>query len=66
MALTTFIETYNTNAYTITLFNSLDKRITNLSPSVKREYKKLYVAYKLDTNFVDIVFQEKRRVFPLI
>ena len=60
------IETYNTNAYTITLFNSLDKRITNLSPSVKREYKKLYVAYKLDTNFVDIVFQEKRRVFPLI
>ena len=54
------IETYNTNAYTITLFNSLDKRITNLSPSVKREYKKLYVAYKLDTNFVDIVFQEKR------
>ncbi len=54
------IETYNTNAYTITLFNSLDKRITNLSPSVKREYKKLYVAYKLHTNFVDIVFQEKR------
>ncbi len=54
------IETYNTNAYTITLFNSLDKRITNLSPSVKREYKKLYVAYKLDTNFADIVFQEKR------
>lgn len=53
------IETYNTNAYTITLFNSLDKRITNLSPSVKREYKKLYVAYKLDTNFADIVFQEK-------
>lgn len=32
----------------------------NLSPAVKREYKKLYVAYKLDTNFVDIVFQKQR------
>ena len=26
----------------------------------KKEFKKLYVAYKLETNFVDIVFQEKR------
>lgn len=54
------IETYNTNEYTKLLFDALDKRIRNLSPSVKREFKKLYVAYKLDTNFVDIVFQEKR------
>ena len=31
----------------------------NLSPAVKKEYKKLYVAYKLDTNvFVDM--------FPLV
>lgn len=36
------------------------KRIMNLSPAVKKEYKKLYVAYKLDTNFVDIVFQKQR------
>ena len=42
------------------LFDSLDKRIMNLSPAVKREYKKLYVAYKLDTNFADIVFQKQR------
>ena len=28
--------------------------------NVKREFKKLYVAYKLDTNFVDIVFQKQR------
>ena len=42
------------------LFESLDKRIMNLSPAVKKEYKKLYVAYKLDTNFVDIVFQKQR------
>ena len=32
----------------------------NLSSDVKREFKKLYVAYKLDTNFVDIVFQKQR------
>ncbi|MCD8175123.1 MAG: DUF5655 domain-containing protein, partial [Phascolarctobacterium sp.] len=32
----------------------------NLSPSVRREFKKLYVAYKLDTNFVDIVIQKQR------
>lgn len=42
------------------LFESIDKRIMNLSPAVKKEYKKLYVAYKLDTNFVDIIFQKKR------
>lgn len=54
------LETYDTNAFTKMLFESLDKRIMNLSPAVKREYKKLYVAYKLDTNFVDIVFQKQR------
>ncbi|WP_209320249.1 DUF5655 domain-containing protein [Anaerococcus jeddahensis] len=32
----------------------------NLSPAVKKEYKKFYVAYKLDTNFVDIIFQKQR------
>jgi len=25
-----------------------------LSSNVKREFKKLYIAYKLDTNFVDV------------
>ena len=54
------LETYDTNAFTRMLFESLDKRIMNLSPAVKKEYKKLYVAYKLDTNFVDIVFQKQR------
>jgi predicted transport protein len=38
----------------------LDRRIQNLSPAVKKEFKKLYVAYKLDTNFVDVVFQKQR------
>lgn len=54
------LETYNTNVFTKTLFEVLDRRIQNLSPDVKREFKKLYVAYKLDTNFVDIVFQKQR------
>ncbi len=54
------LETYDTNAFTKMLFESLDKRIMNLSPSVKREFKKLYIAYKLDTNFVDIVIQKQR------
>lgn len=54
------LATYDINAFTKMLFTSLDKRIMNLSPAVKREYKKLYVAYKLDTNFVDVVFQKQR------
>lgn len=54
------LETYDTNVFTKTLFEILDRRIQNLSPVVKREFKKLYVAYKLDTNFVDVVFQKQR------
>lgn len=54
------LETYDTNVFTKTLFEVLDRRIQNLSPDVKREFKKWYVAYKLDTNFVDIVFQKQR------
>lgn len=54
------LETYDTNVFTKTLFEVLDRRIQNLSPDVKCEFKKLYVAYKLDTNFVDIVFQKQR------
>lgn len=42
------------------LFQLLDKRIQNISSSVKRELKKLYIAYKADTNFVDIVPQKSR------
>ena len=54
------LESYDTNVFTKTLFSVLDRRILNLSPDVKREFKKLYVAYKLDTNFVDIVFQKQK------
>lgn len=54
------LDTYDINVFTKTLFDVLDRRIQNLSTGVKREFKKLYVAYKLDTNFVDIVFQKER------
>ena len=42
------------------LFEQLRKRILNLDLSVREEYKKLYIAYKTDTNFVDIVPQAKQ------
>ena len=54
------LNTYDFNVVTKMLFNALDRRIFNLSPDIKREFKKLYIAYKLDTNFVDIVVQKQR------
>lgn len=54
------LNSYEINAFTKTLFDMLDRRICNLSPDVKREFKKLYIAYKLDTNFVDVVVQKQR------
>ena len=38
----------------------MDKRILNISPDVKREFKKLYIAYKFESNFVDIVPQKSK------
>src|SRR5699024_547753 len=35
------------------LFQELRKRIKNLDSSVNEEFKKLYIAYKTTTNFVD-------------
>lgn len=54
------LESYGINLFAKTLYDKLDARIMNLSNSVKREFKKKYVAYKLGTNFTDIVFQDKR------
>lgn len=42
------------------LFEQLRKRICNLDSSVREEFKKLYIAYKTTTNFVDIVPQKSR------
>jgi len=47
------------NAFNRILFEKLNVRILNLGTFVKREFKKLYVAYKVDTNFVSIVILNK-------
>ena len=44
----------------LTLFEQLRKRILNLDIAVREEYKKLYIAYKTSTNFVDIEPQKRR------
>lgn len=53
------LDSYGTGEANKLLFDLLDKRIMNLSPDVKREFKKRYIAYKLDTNFVDVVVQQQ-------
>lgn len=42
------------------LYKSLDHRIMNISSAIRSEFKKLYIAYKVDTNFCDIVPQKSR------
>lgn len=42
------------------LYEALRKRILNIDSSVREEYKKLYIAFKSLTNFVDIVPQKNR------
>lgn len=44
----------------LSLFEELRKRICNLDSSVREEFKKLYIAYKTTTNFVDIVPQKSK------
>jgi len=42
------------------LFEALRKEVLALDPCVNEEFLKLYVAYKAETNFVDVVPQAKR------
>lgn len=44
----------------LNLYHILNKRIMNISSSIKQELKRNYIAYKVDTNFVDIVSQKSR------
>ena len=41
------------------LFVNLKERIMKLNPRIKEEIKKLYIAFKYNTNFVDIVPQRQ-------
>lgn len=42
------------------LFEAFRKEVRSLDPVVNEEFLKLYVAYKAETNFVDVVPQAKR------
>ena len=43
-----------------TIFQELRKQVLAIDPCVTEEFLKLYVAYKAETNFVDVVPQAKR------
>ncbi len=42
------------------LYKAFEKRVLNIDASVRIELKKLYIAFKSQTNFVDVVPQKKR------
>ncbi|TCD03210.1 DUF262 and DUF1524 domain-containing protein [Pedobacter psychroterrae] len=42
------------------LYKKLEKRVLNLDASVRIDFKKLYIAFKTQTNFVDVVPQKKQ------
>src|SRR5262249_22168801 len=46
-------------------FEALRKAVLALDPCVSEEFLKLYVAYKAETNFVDVVPQSKRLLLVL-
>lgn len=47
------------------LFEALRKSILALDPCINEEFLKLYVAYKAETNFVDVIPQAKRLLLVL-
>lgn len=51
---------YLLNPTTGPLFEAFRKAVLALDPCVSEEFMKLYVAYKAETNFVDVVPQVKR------
>lgn len=53
------LNSYQLNAFNRILFEKLNTRILNLGTLVKREFKKLYVVYKVDSNFVSVVILNK-------
>ena len=47
------------------LFEAFRKQVLSLDPCVAEEFLKLYVAYKAETNFVDVVPQAKRLILSI-
>ncbi len=48
-----------------TLFEAFSKEVLALDPCVRLEFLKLYVAFKAETNFVDVIPQAKRLLLSL-
>jgi predicted transport protein len=47
------------------VFEAFGKQVRELDPVVSEEFRKLYVAYKAETNFVDVIPQQKRLLLSL-
>jgi len=47
------------------VFEALRKQVIALDPCVTEQFLKLYVAYKAETNFVDVIPQAKRLILSL-
>jgi predicted transport protein len=47
------------------IFEAFRKAVLSLDPCVSEEFKKYYVAYKAETNFVDVIPQKKRLMLIL-
>ena len=47
------------------LYKSLEQRILNIDSSVYHEFKKLYIAFKSSTNFIDVIPQKARLLLML-
>lgn len=54
------LENYNFSQTTREIFEVLHKYIIALDENITQSYTKLYIAYKLETNFVDIVPQKSK------
>jgi uncharacterized protein with ParB-like and HNH nuclease domain/predicted transport protein len=52
------IEHYGMDMFTKMLYMKLHETIMEVEPKAKEEFKKLYIAHKLKTNFVDVVPQK--------
>ena len=59
------LEHFDMQGHTLDLFDHLRKHILNLDPAVREEPKKLYIAYKTITNFVDIIPQKSKLLLVL-
>jgi predicted transport protein len=47
------------------IFDELSRELKALDPCISEEFLKYYVAYKAETNFVDVVPQAKRLLLSL-